>query len=46
MVIIYINFVEFEFQLLHDRFQDHRTSGPGEEDFIGFHNMHGGHLGM
>ena len=33
MVIIYINFVELESQMLHAKFQDHRTSGSGEEDF-------------
>ena len=32
-VIIYINFVELESQMLHAKFQDHRTSGYGEEDF-------------
>ena len=32
-VIIYINFVELESPMLHARFQDHRTSGSGEEDF-------------
>ena len=33
MVIIYINFVELESPMLHAKFQDHRTSGSGEEDF-------------
>ena len=32
-VIIYINFVELESPMLHTKFQDHRTSGSGEEDF-------------
>ena len=32
-VIIYINFVELESPMLHAKFQDHRTSGSGEEDF-------------
>ena len=32
-VTIYINFVEFESQMLHAKFKDHRTSGSGEEDF-------------
>ena len=32
-VIIYINFVEFESPMLHAKFQDHKTSGSGEEDF-------------
>ena len=34
MVIIYINFVELESSMLHAKFQDHRTSGSGEEDFF------------
>ena len=33
MVIIYINFVELESPMLNAKFQDHRTSGSGEEDF-------------
>ena len=32
-VIIYINFVEFESQMLLAKFQDHRTSGSGKGDF-------------
>ena len=32
-VIIYLNFVELESPMLHAKFQDHRTSGSGEEDF-------------
>ena len=36
MVIIYINFVEVESLMLHAKFQDHRTSGSGEEDFLRF----------
>ena len=32
-VIIYINFVEIESPMLHAKFQDHRTSGSGEEAF-------------
>ena len=35
-VIIYINFIELESQMLHAKFQDHRTSGSGEEDFLRF----------
>ena len=35
-VIIYINFVELESPMLHAKFQDHRTSGSGEEDFLRF----------
>ena len=34
-VIIYINFVELESPMLHTKFQDHRTSGSGE-DFLRF----------
>ena len=32
-VIIHIKFVELESPMLHAKFQDHRTSGSGEEDF-------------
>ena len=32
-IIIYINFVELESPMLHAKFQDHRTSGSGEEVF-------------
>ena len=32
-VIIYINFVELRPPMLHAKFQDHRTSGSGEEIF-------------
>ena len=35
-VIIYISFVELESPMLHAKFQDHRTSGSGEEDFLRF----------
>ena len=33
--------------MLHAKFQDHRTSGSGEEDFLRFFTIygHGGHLG-
>ena len=34
-VTIYINFVELESPMLHAKFQDHRTSGSGE-DFLRF----------
>ena len=45
-MIIYINFVELESPMLHAKFQDHRTSGSGEEDFKGVTIYgHGGHLG-
>ena len=33
---MYINFVELESPMLHVKFQDHRTSGSGEEDFLRF----------
>ena len=33
MVTIYTNFVELESPMLHAKFQDHRTSDSGEEDF-------------
>ena len=32
-VIIYINFVELKSPMLHAKFQDHRSSDSGEEDF-------------
>ena len=35
-VTIYINFVELESPMLHAKFQDHRSSGSGEEDFLRF----------
>ena len=33
--------------MIHAKFQDHRTSGPGEDDFFKVLtiNGHGGHLG-
>ena len=37
MVIIYINFVELEFPMLHGKIQDHRTSGSGEDYFKGYY---------
>ena len=49
-VIIYINFVELvESPMLHVKFQDHRTSGSGEEYFfkvftIYGHDCHLGHV--
>ena len=30
------NFIELESPMLHAKFQDHRTSGSGEEDFLRF----------
>ena len=35
-VIIYINYVELESPMLQAKFQDHSTSGSGEEDFLRF----------
>ena len=32
----FINLVELESPILHAKFQDHRTSGSGEEDFLKF----------
>ena len=33
---MYIDFVELESPMIHAKFQDHRTSGSGEEDFLRF----------
>ena len=30
---MYIDFLELESPMIHAKFQDHRTSGSGEEDF-------------
>ena len=35
-VMIYINFVELPSLMLHTKFQNHRPSGSGEEDFLKF----------
>ena len=35
-IYIHVNFVELEYPMLHAKFQDHRTSGSGEEDFYKF----------
>ena len=45
--MIYINFLELLPLMIHARFQNHRPSGSGEEDFLKvFANYsHGGHLG-
>ena len=32
-VMVYINFVELHCLMLHAKFQNHRPSGSGEEDF-------------
>ena len=32
-VMIYINFVKLQSLMLHTKFQNHRPSGSGEEDF-------------
>ena len=44
---IYINFVKLESPMLQAKFQDHRTSSSGEEDFQRFLPLYGrgGHLG-
>ena len=39
MVTIHINFVELDSPMLHAKFQDHRASGSGEEDFKGFYHI-------
>ena len=31
-----LNFVELESPMIHAKFQDHRTSGSGEDDFLMF----------
>ena len=45
--MIYINFVEFHCLMLLAKFQNHRPSGSGEEDFLKVFAIysHGGHLG-
>ena len=40
-VIIYRNFAGLESLMLHAKFQDHRTSGSGEEYFNGFYHYMG-----
>ena len=35
-VMIYIDFVELHCLMLHAKFQNHRPSGSGEEDFLRF----------
>ena len=37
-VIIYINFVELEYILLHAKFHDHKTISSVGEDFEGFYH--------
>ena len=32
-VMIYINFVELHYLMVHAKFQNHRISGSGDEDF-------------
>ena len=45
--MIYINFTELDCLMLHAKFQNHRPSGSGEEDFYRFllFFCHRGHLG-
>ena len=38
-VIIYTNFVELHLFMLHAKFQDHRTSDSGKEDFKAFYHI-------
>ena len=47
MVIIYINFVDLEYILLHTKFHDHRTISSVGEYFLKVFtiNEHGGHRG-
>ena len=44
--MIYISFVELDCLMLHAKFQNHRPSGSGEEDFLKVFAIysHGGHL--
>ena len=35
-IMIYTNFVELHCLMLHDKFQNHRPFGSGEEDFLRF----------
>ena len=46
-VIICIFLVVLGYQMLHTKFQGHRSINSGEEDFLRFFNIyeHGGHLG-
>ena len=46
-VMICVYFVELLSLMLHAKFQNHRPSGSGEEDFLRFFAIysHGGHLG-
>ena len=47
-VMIYINFVELLFLILHAKFQNHWPSGSGVEDFLKVFVIysHGGHIGL
>ena len=38
-IIIYINFVELEYIMLHPKFHDHRTISSVGEDFKGFYHI-------
>ena len=42
--MIYINFVELHCLMLHAKFQNHKPSGSGEDDFFAIYSP-GGHLG-
>ena len=45
--MIYTDFVELLSLMFHDKFQNHRPSGSGEEDFLKVFAIysHGGHFG-
>ena len=45
--MIYINFVELDCLMLHAKFQNHRSSGSGVENFLKVFAIysHGSHLG-
>ena len=47
-VIIYINFAELESPMFHAKFQDHKTLGSRDKDFLKVFTIygHGGHLGF
>ena len=46
--MIYTNFVKLHCLMLHAKYQNHRSSGFGEEDFLKVFAIysHGGHLGQ
>ena len=44
--MIYINFVELLPLMLHAKFQNHRPSGSGEEDFLKVFAISEGSIGV